>query len=77
MEYSKRIQLGMLLELDSDSSLIAANITGLQQTFADKEQAQTAAIKDNGAVPTTQGGLEQIDQANDAKSQSEKIATRE
>ena len=79
MSYNKRIQLGLLLDLDSDSSLIASNITGLQQTFADEEQAQNAARKDqqDSAVQTTQGGLQQLNNAEDAKSETEKISTRE
>ncbi len=76
ISYNKRLQLGMLLELASDTSLIPANINALQQTFTDEEQAQTAAIKDANAVTTTQAGLENITFAEDAKSSTEKIATR-
>lgn len=71
LTYRKRLQIGVLMDVPADSSLVPENISGLQQSFKDVEQAQTAAVK------TTQGGLENISIAEDEKSQSEKIATRE
>jgi hypothetical protein len=77
MNYEKRLQLGILFDIDADPSLIPQNITALQQTYADEQQQQTAAMKQTaGAVPTTQGGLDKISFAEDAKTQSEQVATR-
>lgn len=75
MSYEKRLQLGSLLNIDSDTSLQSPNITALQQTFADEQQQKTAAIKP--AVDTTQGGLEKISKSDSAKTQTEKISTKE
>ena len=75
--YEKRIQVGILLNLPSDASLLPENITALQQTFSDEQQQQTAAKKEEGAVKSTQRGVSSISFSEDAKSQTEKISTRE
>lgn len=77
IDYNKKIQLGILLDVPSDSSLIPANITGLQQTFTDEEQAQNAAKKQETAVETTQGGLSNIDKANRVETQTQQVTERE
>lgn len=76
LDYNKRLQLGVLLDLPSDSSLLPENIAALQQTFTDLKQQRTAASKEEGAIETTQGGLEGITFAEDEKTQTEKVATR-
>lgn len=74
--YEKRLQIGILLDVPADSSLIPENITALQQGFTDEEQQQKAAVKQQSAVQTTQKGIQNMSFSEDAKSQSEKVATR-
>lgn len=74
--YEKRLQIGVLLDVPSDASIIPENIIGLQQAFADEQQAQTAATKEQTAIKTTQKGLQNLSFSEDVKSQSEKVATR-
>ena len=76
LAYDKRVQLGILLDIPADSSMLPSNIAALQQTFYDKEQQRTAAVKEEGVIETTQAGLENISMADDAKTESERIATR-
>lgn len=73
--YNKRVQMGILLNIPSDTSLEPSNIIGLQQTFTDEEQAQNAAKKET-AVETTQGGLENIDKANRTQTGTQKTTER-
>ena len=77
ISYDKRVQIGLLLDLPSDSSLIPANIMALQRTFAEEQQQQTAAKKDENTIKTTQKGLENIEFAEDAKTETQKTITRE
>lgn len=77
IQYSKRLELGILLDIPADSSLLPDNIAALQQIFADREQQRNAARKEQvGAIKPTQKGLENIDFASEQKPQTEKTITR-
>lgn len=75
ISYEKKLQLGTLLDVNTDASLLSENITGLQQQFANLEQQQNAARKDQTAVETSQTGLNKLD-FEDEKSGTEAVATR-
>lgn len=78
LPYDKRLQAGVLLGIDADSSLIGTNIAALQQTFTDLEQQQNAARKEpeSGETEISQSRAEAVDFASDAQSGTEKVATR-
>ena len=64
--YKKRLQIGILLDVPADSTLVPQNIMSLQKTFtSEEEQAQPGT--DLGAV----------DFADQAQSGTEKITNRE
>lgn len=75
LSYPKRLQLGILLEIPADTSLVPDNMQKLQQTFAD-EAEQQAAEAQSGAITTTQGGLENLNFAESEMSQTQKISNR-
>jgi hypothetical protein len=77
LPYNKRIQIGILLDVPADASLIGQNIAGLQQTFADEQQQKTAALKGETEIKTNQSGINKIDFASDAETETQRIATRE
>ncbi len=52
--YGKKVQLGLLLGLPTDSSMKPMNVAALQSNFQQQPQGQQGAIK------TTQGGTENI-----------------
>ena len=72
--YQKRLQLGVLLDIPADTSLVPKNMLRLQESFAQQPEQQEAATQ--GAVSTTQGGLENIDFASDAQTDAQRTATR-
>jgi hypothetical protein len=77
MSYSKRLQVGILLDIPSDFSLLPQNIMGLQQQFVKEEEQKEAEIAENrAAVNTTQGGINNIDKANREQTPLQKTATR-
>jgi len=71
--YKKRIQLGILLDIPSDISLIPENIAALQRQFV----AGNGKDNTTAAVNPTVGGLKELSLAEDNMSETEKIATRE
>lgn len=71
LPYAKRVQLSVLLDLPTDTSLEAENVLALQANFAPAE--------DPGAQPgikPTQAGASKIDSANRAQTETQRVATR-
>lgn len=76
-DYNKRLQIGVLLDIPADSSLLPQNILELQKQFNIAEQEREQEIADNrAAVNTTVGGINKIDKADRAQAQSERTITR-
>ena len=75
VDYTQRIQLGILLDLPSDESLIPQNVAKLQQNFAeDGEEGQQE--KSQGAVNTTVGGLKDMNKSNRSETGSSLVVNR-
>lgn len=74
ISYPKRLQLGILLGVPADTSLIPENLQNLQETFIMEQEEQAA---EQGAVSPTQGGLNNITISDSAKSATERVSTRE
>lgn len=70
LSYKKRIQLGTLLNIPADSSLLPENIGALQRNFT-KEQEQ----KDAKAIDEM-GRYEALDMASDEMSQVERVSKK-
>jgi len=75
MDYGKKIQLGILLNIDTDVSLISENVLALQANFAPQEQE--AASPSAPAVNSTQTGVSKIDMADRAETPVQATITRE
>lgn len=73
VSYNRRVQLGILLNIPSDPSLLPQNIAGLQSTFI--EQNQPPVAQDRGTLPKR--GTESLDIAERERSEAQKIATRD
>jgi primosomal protein N'' len=67
--YPKRLQLGILLDIAADTSLVPENIARLQETFRISEERNAGQ---DGAVNTTQGGLENLNMAEDLQTDVQK-----
>ena len=65
ISYSKRLQLGVLLDIPSDTSLVPQNMIKLQQTFTPQEEQ-----------PQSENDISAIDFADNAQSSTEKITNR-
>ena len=77
ISYNKRIQVGLLLNIPADATLLPQNIMGLQQSFADEKQAQEAAVKGETEIDAPASSVNDINQSEDVKSQTERVITRE
>ncbi len=71
LDYNKKLQLGVLLNVPTDESLLPQNIMGLQSNFAAQgpEQAQ-------GAVSQTVGGMGKVNKSDRLATSSESTAKR-
>jgi hypothetical protein len=58
--YDQRIQLGILMEFDSDPSLEPMRVRGLQANFGQEQDIQAEAEMQEGAVKPTVGGLKEV-----------------
>lgn len=70
LPYSKKIQLGMLMNVPSDTSLLPQNILGLQQNFEAQEQSMGNANKPNGAAKS-------LNVNEDMQSASERVSNHD
>jgi len=76
LPYNKRLELGILLDIPTDPSLIPDNIQGLQAQF-DPGAAQTgAAVTAQGVVNPTTTGITGIDAAKRSASGTESFLRR-
>lgn len=74
--YEKRLQLGILLGIPADTSLVPQNMINLQKTFLEQPVRGEQQPAETGAVSTTQGGLQQIDFASETMTDAQRVATR-
>jgi len=74
MPYDKKIQLGILMDLETDVSLVPANVLALQSNFAPQEQQQSAA---SGAVNSTQSGVSKLNIAERSQTDTQANLERE
>jgi hypothetical protein len=65
LSYQKRLQLGILLDIPSDTSLLPENVMGLQSNYAPEEE-QAGPL-----VPPTQGGMSAIEKSGRLSLQGE------
>lgn len=65
--YSKKVQLGILLDIPTDSSLLGKNIMALQSSF----QAQEQAAAQGGAIKPTMSGAREMDISGRMKTDAE------
>lgn len=65
--YNKKVQIGILMGIPTDVSMLPQNVMGLQQNFLQQEE------QGNGAVPSTVGGLEKINKSDSLATETEKI----
>lgn len=72
--YAKKIQLGLLLDIPTDSSLIGKNIAALQANFG-PQQTQTSGV--SPAVKPTQGGASEIGVADRTASDTQAFLNRQ
>lgn len=84
LNYSQRLQLGILLDLPTDESLVPQNIITLQSQFAPEEEqpagpgssGSNASGGAQGAVRSTVGGLKQLDAASRTEGGLTKVINR-
>jgi hypothetical protein len=76
MPYSKRLQLGILLDIPTDQSLQSANIQGLQASYNQNQQGDQQQPGDATAVNTTQGGLENIEFSQNSQTPTQRAQNR-
>lgn len=74
LAYAKKVQLSVLLDLATDASLDGRAVLKLQANFAPAE-ASIEAIG-QGAVQPTSGGLQKLDSADRAQTETQRIASR-
>ena len=67
MPYNRRIQLGLLMDVSADPSMQPRNLLALQQQFNTEEQPA------NGAVETTQGGLEKLGKSEQMETSTQQV----
>ena len=68
LSYSKKIQLGILLDIPADASLLPQNVLALQQNFTEAQvEEQSRSVK------PTQGGLKNIKAAGRAQTDTQRI----
>jgi hypothetical protein len=70
LTYSKRIQLGMLLDIQTDPSLRPSSILALQHTYAQEQE------QEQGAVKPTAGAAKEINVAERSASANQAFAAR-
>lgn len=63
LPYQKRVQMGILMDITTDASMLGHNIGALQQNFKVTEQPEGGSVPVQGAAPVvnpTQGGAENL-----------------
>ena len=80
LPYRKKLELGTILNIDTDASLQADNISGLQSQFLSEEEKENIQVqqraKETGVINTTVTGLKQLDKASRASTPLNKVIDR-
>lgn len=76
LSYNKRLQLGILLDIPTDESLQPYAIKALQENFAPQE-VPGQPVAQNGAVKSSQKGLENVDKASRMETTVDQVSNRE
>lgn len=77
MPYNKKLNLGLLLGIPTDESMIPQNILGLQKSIAGADAAGAETPETNtGAVNSTVGGLKELNTSGRLQTGNEKILSR-
>lgn len=71
MDYNKKVQLGILLDITTDPSLISENLMALQANFAVQPE-----VDNNGSVPQTATGAAKLDMASRSETPTEQNLRR-
>ncbi len=74
MNYNRKVQAGILLDIPTDESLMPYAIAGLQSNFA--QQNADAAQVQQGAVAPTTGGLQDLGGASRTATDTQQVASR-
>lgn len=74
ISYDKRLQLGILLDIPTDQSLIPEHIAGLQASYAQGQQYDQNNTAT--AVNSTQGGLNKLSFSEDAQTATQRAQNR-
>lgn len=70
-DYAQKVQLGILLDVPTDTSLLPENVMALQQTFVSEEESQGG--ESSGAVNPTQGALSKVNTADRSLTDVERV----
>lgn len=71
MAYDKKVQLGLLLDIETDQSMIPENLLALQANFSANPQTQ------GGAVNPTASGVQKLNMAEREKTNTQEVMERE
>jgi hypothetical protein len=71
LPYNKKLQLGVLLDIPTDESLLPQNVLGLQSMFAPSQ------ADEQGAVRSTVAGTKQLDIASREQTDVERVSSSE
>jgi hypothetical protein len=77
--YNDKIQLGILLNIPSDSSLLPKNIAALQSSFApqNEQEQQTQQQESAGMIRPTSQALSKVDFSGRLESGANKVASKD
>lgn len=76
MTYAKKLQLGILLDIPTDPSLEGRNIAGLQVNFMPQNDPMQVEAQQGSMRQGSQVGLQKLDSASRAATDTENIANR-
>jgi hypothetical protein len=75
LAYSKRLQLGVLLDIPTDSSLLGSSIMALQARYAPQDQGPGRPTEPRGAVPVSRARA--VEKSTRMQTEAERISNKE
>lgn len=74
IDYKKRLQLGVLLNIPTDAALVPSNIEALQSHFKETESSQTGGAMEQNPISATQAS--KLDMAESTATEVQKTSNR-
>lgn len=74
MDFNKKMQLGILLDIPTDASLIPTNIAGLQANFMPQNDPMQMEAQQGAYRMGSQTGLQNLDKASRLQTDTQKVA---